>query len=199
MKTMRLAVLAAAAALVCPGFAVAGTLQVGNIVAGTPTATNPNPYGVATAKFIDTNTNVLYRFFLEAREQVDGSNSSQVTFNVHGGGLTTCSVHGDPARLNVGEPFNYGGTQPIRGCGTASGQSVFIDGCTAMMQTHGFIHSDNPMVNYWGATTIDVKYEKKKAPNDKIQITLHTPTGKINLSGEVVSQGGVFTMPSCQN
>jgi hypothetical protein len=173
-----------------------GTLQIGKV----GTTPDSNGFVGVSAQLVDEDSKLTYYFFLEARETSigPGGSAGDLTFNVLGPGLTACSVRGGSARLYAGgTAFNHGGIDPSRSCGTAYGQSVYIEGCKATLQAHGFAHADDPNVNHWGATTIDVRYEKKPAGYGRIHVTLHTPDGRIELGGKVVDDGGMLSMPSC--
>jgi hypothetical protein len=190
MRYLRFAVVAALTFNAGQVFANQGdTLTVGGV----------EPSGSYTANLIDKASGVTYGFFMEARQN-DPQTKGDTTIALRGPGITACSIRGPAAELvNNGEPFNFGGNQPFQqgGCGTAFEETVKISGCTALVQTHGFSHSDDPNVNYWGSVTIDVRYTRKPGnpASDRVEVNIYTPKEAIKLAGKVM--GGTIAMPGC--
>jgi len=147
------------------------------------------------ATFIDNGqSNFTYNFGLRAVESGSAAGLGDAVLEVTGPGVSICTIHGSSAQVDWTDFGNEGGVSPGFQCGRAYGESVSIDGCKAVIQAHGFGHSDNPLVNYFGTTTIDVTFQKKSASGGDIDVTLYTTSGKIQLKGKAV---GPVTMSTC--
>jgi len=200
MKYLRIAVIAAAAAIAGPAFADQGDyVTVGSVVTAPP---GPNQ---GTANFLDHESGKTYNFVLAAIQDSTDPSSGRAAFALGGSKLHVCSLRraGSPQpQLNPSaDPFAYGGILPFPGlqCGTADNQSVSIKNCVATIQTHGFIHSDAPNVTYLGSVTIEVRYQVKRTPaKDEIEVKLYTPKETIKLSGKATVANAVAMMPSCR-
>ena len=159
-----------------------------------------------TASFVNNANGLTYHLFLEAKQN-SSDNKGATTIGLRGHGITICSIHGPSADLYPNSTsFGHGGNAPFATptpttpgpqCGTASNQTVKIDGCTALIQAHGFTHSDAPNVNYWGSVTLDVRYMRKPGnpAADRIEINVYTPKEPVRFSGKVT--GGTIAMPGC--
>lgn len=194
MKILGIAAVAALTFCVSQAFANQGdTVTVGSI-----DALDNNHL---TASFVDYASGRTYHFFMEARQtNANSQTKGDTTIGLGGPAISACSIHGGRAQLFGGAPFSYGGNEPFTGapqCGTSYGETVKIDGCTALIQAHGFSHSDDPHVNYYGTVTIDVRYKRKPGnpAADQIELNIYTPKEPIKLSGNVIS--GSINMPSC--
>lgn len=203
MKCLRIAVIAAAAAIAGPAFANQGdTVTVGS-VGGPPPSGGLNQL---TATFLDQESGKTFSFFLEARQDSTEPNAGLATFALEGPKLHGCTLkrsqtQPQPQLNPSATPFAYGGSLPFENskCGTVNDQSVSIRNCVATIQAHGFIHSDAPNVTYLGAATIEVRYQMKRTPaKDEIEVRLHTPKKTIKLSGKATVTDGVAMMPSCR-
>jgi hypothetical protein len=170
---------AVGAALIASGYALAASGDVVRL----GTVTTP-------ATFIEGKTGVSYRLFFEAIEMNNGAGDT--TIGIGGGGMSGCSVHGPGVGDFVGTDFNYSGNAPFASiqCGTAHGQSVTINGCSAVVQAHGFVHADQPNVNYLGSTTIEVQFLKGKNGN-RLQLSINGT----QLSGTLTS--GAISIATC--
>jgi hypothetical protein len=71
---------------------------------------------------------------------------------------------------------------------------VKVDDCRAIIQAHGFSHSDHPLLNYLGSTTLELDFRKKSATTGDVDITINTVAGKIMLKGKVT---GPIIMGTC--
>lgn len=210
MKYLRLAVIVAIAVIASPTYAGQGdSVTVGAVLAP---ITSPGPSQM-TGTFVDEESGNTYSFFLEGKEAMEGppgvQSQSRATFALGGPNLHGCTIrkgsnNPQPQLLPSTTPFAYGGTMPyfqngIGGCGTANAQSVSIHDCVARIQAHGFIHSDDPFVTYFGATTIEVHYKKNSArAKDEIQIKLYTPKHVIKLEGKASVTDGTSSMSNCR-
>ncbi|NND75569.1 MAG: hypothetical protein HKN44_11245 [Ilumatobacter sp.] len=101
-----------------------------------------------------------------------------------GVGNTFFYLAGPTAGCDLSGPGTEPGTAILAEavCGGASHQSVVIDGCDAELQFHGAVHSDHPKLNYLGSVTVDVDLRAKSATKVDLDITFHTPGGKIPVS-----------------
>ena len=190
MKIARIVAAAALALNVGQAFAAQGDVV---------TAGSIDPSGNLTASFVDSSSGFIYHFFVEGIQNSAQTNGD-TTIGVRGNGVRACSVHGPSVQFDPsGGAFNYGGNNPLGSvqCGTSYGETVKIDGCVALIQAHGFSHSDDPNVNYLGPVTIDVRYMRKPGnpAADQVEINIYTPKEPIKLSGKVT--GGAVSMPGC--
>jgi hypothetical protein len=147
----------------------------------------------ANGQFVDQESGITVNFFLNANQTDNGSRGNP-TVGVFGPGLGLCTTHGPGP--DFGSPANnFTGNFPLANvqCGGAGNQTVKIDGCVANIEAHGFVHSDHPNVNFMGATTVDVRYQKTRE-GDQVKVTIYTPKEKILLSGKVA---GSSMMSSC--
>lgn len=146
------------------------------------------------ATFEDNNTHLFYNFGLRAVESGAVAGLGDAVMEVSGPGVSACTVHGSSAQVDWSNFGNEGGVQPSYECGRSYGESVKIDDCKATIQAHGFSHSDHPLINYLGSTTLDIDFRKKTATTGDIDITIHTVAGKIMLKGKV---SGPIIMSTC--
>jgi len=148
------------------------------------------------ASFVDNgHPNFTYNFGLRAVESGSAAGLGDAVLEVTGPGVSMCTIHGSSAQVDWADFGNEGGASPSFQCGRAYGESVSIDGCKAVIQAHGFGHSDNPLVNYFGTTTIEVTFQKKSATGGDIEVTLYTTTGKIQLKGKATGAVAMSTCP----
>jgi hypothetical protein len=152
-------------------------------------AAPPAPGGDATAfgTLTDDNTKLTYDVEFEASEDPDQQGVGETTLHVGGPALSVCSVHG-PGAFEDSLPF-----LEIQ-CGAAFGQSVTVDKCVATVELHGFSHSDWPLVNYLGSSTVDVRLQKLTSSSATMDITIHTPKSAIVLHGQL---NGDVNMSTC--
>lgn len=147
------------------------------------------------ASFVDNgHPSFTYNFGLRAVESGSAAGLGDAVLEVTGPGISMCTIHGSGAQVDWTDFGNEGGSSPGFQCGRAYGESVSIDGCKAVIQAHGFGHSDNPLVNYFGTTTIEVTFQKKTSTSGDIEVTLYTTSGKIQLKGKAT---GPVTMSTC--
>lgn len=82
-------------------------------------------------------------------------------------------------------------------CGRAFGMDVGLDGCTANLEYHGFVHSDRSTRIYFGPMTADVQFQKTGAQTGEMRLTIFTPKAPIVLQGQVLSPTPIV-MTTCQ-
>jgi hypothetical protein len=138
-----------------------------------------------------------YELLMLAGEGEEIPGAGNFTLQVLGPSISICSTQG--GSVDIGSPLpdgNYSGNSPLTEiqCGTAFGQIVSIDGCTAKTEFHGYSHSDYPLTTYSGSNTVALTFRKKSASSGQITITVYTPKGPIKLSGTV---SGPITMDTC--
>jgi hypothetical protein len=98
--------------------------------------------------------------------------------DVDGNRMQLCSVHVSPGN-----------------CGTASNQAVSIEGCKALVEAHGLVHSDFPLpAIYLGDMTVEAAFKKQGANTGSIKLTIYTPKKEIVVSGTVT---GFVSMSTC--
>ena len=121
---------------------------------GARSASTPGGFlSTPSAQLTDARPGNAYSFDLVARERAEAPGVGQSTLLVVGPSLSLCSASGPQAEIDYsldGEEFP--GNAPLAEirCGTASGMAVAIDGCTASIDLHGYVHSDYPLVTYVG-------------------------------------------------
>lgn len=178
---------------VCAALISVAAMSIGTIVVAAP-----GPGGDLDiepgATFEDNNTHLFYNFGLRATESAAAAGLGDVVLEVIGPGASACTVHGSSAQVDWTNFGNEGGVSPGFECGRAYGESVRIDDCRATIQAHGFSHSDHPLINYLGSTTLDIDFRKKSASTGDIDITIHTVAGKIMLKGKIA---GPIIMSTC--
>ena len=149
-----------------------------------------------TVAIKDTTTGRTYNVFLEARE---GSTAGQgdTTLLVVNSPANACSVHGPSPSTLSGSAFDYnsGASDYAFECGTAYGQAVSINGCTANIQMHGFVHQDTPLTAYLGTTTIDATVTKSLGVY-RVSLRITNPRGDVRISGNLPA-GAYRNWPSC--
>jgi hypothetical protein len=173
-------------------------ISVAAISLGSNSLAAPGPGGDLDiepgATFEDNNTHLFYNFGLRATESAAAAGLGDAVMEVIGPGASACTVHGSSAQVDWTDVGNEGGVAPGFECGRSYGESVKIDDCRATIQAHGFSHSDHPLINYLGPTTLDIDFRKKSANSGDIDITIHTAAGKIMLKGKI---SGPILMSTC--
>jgi len=122
-----------------------------------------------------------FGFGLRAR---NGDRSILMALN--GPGISLCSAHGPAAVVDFDtEQGNF----PLQGmqCGRAFGMDVALDGCTATLEFHGFVHSDRSTRIYFGPMTTDVVFRKTGDSTGNMTVTIFTPKARIDFRGAVQS------------
>jgi hypothetical protein len=154
-----------------------------------PSATAGSGAQLAIGKFDapiavkDTASGKTYNLFIEAREGTSAGNGD-TTLLISDSPANLCSVHGPSPESLAGTAFDYGSGNEDYAfeCGTSFGETVAINGCKATIQTHGFVHQDNPLSNFLGMTTIDVALTKTGGIY-KVSIKYWTPNGVRKIAG----------------
>lgn len=119
----------------------------------------------------------VYGFELHAIEDPVTAGVGEMFFVLGGPGLSLCDGHG---------PDAVPGTSPLLECGGSGGVSVRVDGCTAELETHGFVHSDHPNTVYLGPMTVDITYNRNAGSADgRLSVVVFTPKEPITLDGDV--------------
>jgi hypothetical protein len=149
----------------------------------------PAPGGDATAAgtLTDDNTKLTYDVEFEASEDSDQQGVGDTNLHVGGPSLSACSVHGPGAEADS-LPF-----LTIQ-CGEAFGQSVRVDQCVATVELHGFSHSDWPLVNYLGSSTVEVRLQRLSSTSATMDVTIYTPKEAVVLHGKLT---GDVTISTC--
>jgi len=181
--------------------AAAGTLGLlAYLRAGARPASTPGGFlSTRSAQLTDARTGNAYSFDLVAREDAEAAGVGLSTLLVVGPSLSLCSASGPEPEIDFsldGEEFPGNAPLPEIRCGTASGMAVVIDGCTATIDLHGYVHSDYPLVTYMGMMSLDLSLHKEAGPADaQVEITVHTPKEDIRLRGNL---DGQVDMDTCQ-
>jgi hypothetical protein len=89
---------------------------------------------------------------------------------------------------------NETGETPSYQCGRAFGQTVTLEGCVATIRAHGFQHSDDPLAEYLGTATVDIRFQKTGPATGTLDVVDSTPAGKIEVRGAV---SGTIAMSTC--
>lgn len=182
-----------------------GLTASASLAFGAPIAGQPGGFlAIWKGFFVDDATGFEYGLTLVAREADDEAGRGKATFQLNGPGIQLCSAHGAGVDLGIypgSEDFS--GNNPLLDlqCGTAYGQAVSIDGCTAKVELHGYSHSDYPLVTYMGPLTVDLTFRKSPVQTNSGQISLKLFTIKnpINLSGNLIDQyPGPTEMDTCK-
>lgn len=151
-----------------------------------------------SAQLTDRRSGNIYDLDIVAREFDDVAGVGLVALSIQGPSISLCSAHGPPAEIDFspgGEDF--GGNFPLSDiqCGTAYGMSVVVDGCSAEIEMHGYVHADFPLTTYMGMMTLDLDFRTSSGPEDAlVDLTIHTPKDAIKLGGTLI---GEVTMDTC--
>jgi hypothetical protein len=165
-------------------------------IASLGSAGPPSPAGSLAvdpgATLVDTHSDFTYTFGLRA--DTGGGGGGDFVLGLEGPGLSTCTVHGSGASVDFTDVGNEVGDTPSIQCGRAFGQSVAFKGCVATLRAHGYQHSDHPLAEYLGPTTIDVRFQKTGPDTGTLEVVDLTPAGKIAVQGTV---SGTISMSTC--
>lgn len=93
---------------------------------------------------------------------------------VDGGGLYLSMIVSSLVRTSSFHNNPLPGMQ----CGRALGMDVGLDGCTANLEYHGFVHSDRSTRIYFGPMTADVQFQKTGAQTGEMRLTIFTPKAR---------------------
>ncbi|MGH3103557.1 MAG: hypothetical protein ACRDN6_05610 [Gaiellaceae bacterium] len=158
------------------------------VVAATGVAAKGEPGGSLSASGQVTDKNgASYGFELNA-EEFDQPGVGSMFLHLTGPGISVCDVHGPSA-----EP----GSTPMTSvqCGGSGGISVSVDDCTAVLETHGFVHADHPHTVYLGTMTVDVEFRyDPDSATGRLTVEIFTPKDVIEIKGETT---GTVAMDTC--
>lgn len=109
-----------------------------------------------------------------------------VLMGLGGGAISLCSIHGPSAEVDM---VTENGNFPLQGmqCGRAFGMDIALDGCSARLEYHGFVHSDRSTRIYFGPMTADITFQKTGSNTGNMKLTVFTPKAPIVLQGQVQS------------
>ena len=108
----------------------------------------------------------------------------------------TAQLGGQPSHPPASRTCQEDRNAPVTQTRTASGMAVVIDGCTATIDLHGYVHSDYPLVTYMRMMSLDMSLHRGTGPADaQVEITVHTPKDDIRLRGNL---DGQVDMDTCQ-
>ena len=152
-----------------------------------------------SAQLVDNRSGNTFDLDIVARESDEVAGAGLVALSVQGPSISLCSAHGPAGEIDFspgGE--DLAGNSPLGDiqCGTAYGMAVAVDGCTADIQLHGYVHADYPFTTYMGMMTLDLQFRKSVGPEDALlDLTIHTPKESVRLSGTLI---GDVTMDTCE-
>lgn len=131
-----------------------------------------------------------YGFGLRARRQ-----GGQTIMQLGGPAISLCSVHGQGAVVDFATEAGNSPLQTVQ-CGRAFGMDVHLNGCTADIEYHGFVHSDRAQDVYLGMMTTDIHFTKTGPTQGLMRVTTFTPKRPIVLEGRVTTPSPI-TMATC--
>lgn len=161
------------------GTLAALALVAAGLTAGVDAAGGGQPGGelAVSGTLVDRQGEHVADFELAASESPDVAGVGGMFFSLSGPSISACDAHGPGA-----EP----GTNPLAEmeCGGTGNVSVAVDGCTAVLETHGIVHADHPYTVYLGTMTVDIefRYDARRAIG-RLNVDIHTPKDVIRLAG----------------
>jgi hypothetical protein len=122
-----------------------------------------------------------FGFFLKARTA-----DRSLVMGLQGPAISLCSVHGPGAFVDFASESGNSPMQDMQ-CGRAFGMDVALDGCSANLEYHGFVHSDRSSRIYFGSMTADVVFRKTGDNTGTMRLTIFTPKAPMLFRGTVQS------------
>lgn len=143
------------------------------------------------AQFTDNDTGTVYNFYFNAQENGSQAGVGNAFVLLGGPALSLCDTHS----THLGPLVGFSPLTEID-CAGSGQMAVSVDGCTANIEVHGFVHSDYPNVTYLGPMTIDLRFQKNAGDKDGVAtFTVYTPKEPIKLHGKVTA--GQVAMDTC--
>ncbi|MGH2725106.1 MAG: hypothetical protein ACRDI0_12785 [Actinomycetota bacterium] len=140
----------------------------------------------AKGKLVSADKTVIGTFTLMAEESEEPGRGD-MAFHLEGRNISACDAHG---------PGATPGSTPLAEveCFGTGNVSVAIDGCTAVLETHGIVHADHPHTVFLGPVTLDLEFERHTSSRGQLRIDIHTPKDAIVLQG---ATAGPIAMSTC--